>query len=163
MSRTFACLCLTFSAVAAHASTLVDGNSRLMLGRYTTAEAEPAKSMFEPLDLVAQITFPREHIVNVGDAVEHTLLRTGYALVERSALSPDAARFLQLPLPEAQRVLGPFSVQAILDVLVGPAWNWHRDNVNRKVWFTLAKEYSPGPRKLQPIEPLTATGTAGKE
>ena len=97
--------------------------------------------MFEPLDLVAQITFPREHVVNVGDAIEHTLLRTGYVLVERSALSADAARFLQLPLPEAQRSLGPFSVQGILDVLVGPAWNWHRDNVRRKVWFTLAKEY----------------------
>lgn len=149
MYRTFACLCLASVAATAHGTTLVDGNTRVMLGRYTTAEAEPAKVMFEPLDLVAQITFPREHVVNVGDAIEHTLLRTGYVLVERSALSADAARFLQLPLPEAQRSLGPFSVQGILDVLVGPAWNWHRDNVRRKVWFTLAKEY--GPRTLTPI------------
>lgn len=149
MYRTFACLCLASVAATAHGTTLVDGNTRVMLGRYTTAEAEPAKVMFEPLDLVAQITFPREHVLNVGDAIEHTLLRTGYVLVERNALSADAARFLQLPLPEAQRSLGPFSVQGILDVLVGPAWNWHRDNVRRKVWFTLAKEY--GPRTLTPI------------
>lgn len=149
MYRTIACSCLAFAAAAAHGTTLVDGNTRVMLGRYTTTEAEPAKAMFEPLDLVAQITFPREHVINVGDAIDHTLLRTGYALVERSALSADAARFLQLPLPEAQRSLGPFPVQGILDVLVGPAWDWHRDNIRRKVWFTLNQKY--GPRTLKPI------------
>jgi len=69
MYRTFACLCLASVAATAHGTTLVDGNTRVMLGRYTTAEAEPAKVMFEPLDLVAQITFPREHVVNVGDAI----------------------------------------------------------------------------------------------
>lgn len=149
MYRTIACSCLAFAAAAAHGTTLVDGNTRVMLGRYTTTQAEPPKAMFEPLDLVAQITFPREHVINVGEAIEHTLLRSGYALAERSSLSADAARFLQLPLPEAQRVLGPFSVQGILDVLVGPAWDWHRDDIRRTVWFTLNQKY--GPRTLKPI------------
>lgn len=149
MHRTLICLCLASTTATAQGSTLVDGNTRVMLGRYTTADATPAKSMYAPLDLVAQITFPREHVTNIGEAVEYTLMRSGFTLVERSALNADAARFLALPLPEAQRSLGPFSVQAILDVLVGPAWIWHKDNVRRKVWFTLSNEY--GPRTLQPI------------
>jgi hypothetical protein len=46
MYRTIACSCLAFAAAAAHGTTLVDGNTRVMLGRYTTTEAEPAKAMF---------------------------------------------------------------------------------------------------------------------
>ncbi|SUY94678.1 integrating conjugative element protein PilL, PFGI-1 class [Comamonas testosteroni] len=50
--------------------------------------------------------------------------------------------FLGLPLPEAQRTLGPFSVQDVLNVLVGTAWRWHTDHITRRVWFTLAKHPS---------------------
>lgn len=142
-----------------HASTLVDGNKRLMINRYTTAEAQPQQGLAEPLALVAQITFPREQVATVGEAIDYTLLRTGYALVDQQALPPDAKRFLGLPLPEAQRTLGPYSIQDMLAVLVGKAWSWHTDHVSRRVWFTLAS--SQAPRRLQPIvspQPAQQTG-----
>jgi len=159
-----ACLLLTIVAGAAHSTTLVEGNTRVLMGRYTTAEAEPTKALYEPLELIAQITFPREHVVTIGDAVNHTLLRTGYTLVPPQSLPAQASGFLNLPLPEAQRTLGPYSEQDMLDVLVGSAWKWHRDNVRRVVWFTLADAHAP--RRLQPIvspAPAPVQPAAAKE
>lgn len=141
---------LLLQCAAAHAApALVDGNTRVMLGRYSTVDAVPQQSLSEPLELVAQITFPREQVTTIGDAIEYTLLRTGYALPDPKGLPADVQRFLTLPLPEAQRTLGPFSVQDILNVLVGKAWQWQTDPVTRRVWFTLAN--APAPRRLQPI------------
>lgn len=135
--------------IPAIATTLVDGNKRLLIGRYSTAEAAPQQGLAEPLALVAQITFPREQVTTIGEAIEYTLLRTGYALMDTQAMPADARRFLGLPLPEAQRTLGPFSVQDMLAVLVGKAWTWHTDHVLRRLWFTLTTNQAP--RRLQPI------------
>ncbi|WP_198972028.1 PFGI-1 class ICE element type IV pilus protein PilL2 [Xylophilus sp. ASV27] len=140
---------LLLAGVVHGATPLVEGNKRIQLGRYTTADALPQQSLSEPLELVAHITFPREQVSTIGEAIAYTLLRTGYALPEPKGLAPDAQRFLALPLPEAQRTLGPFSVQDILNVLVGKAWVWQVDPVTRNVWFTLAS--GPAPRRLQPI------------
>lgn len=139
-------------ATAAHAVPLVDGNKRLQLGRYTTAEAVPQPNLADPLALVAQITFPREQVSTVGEAIDYTLLRTGYALVDAQALTQEARRFLGLPLPEAQRTLGPYSVQDMLNVLVGKAWAWHTDHVTRRLWLTLVNgAAAPVRRQLAPI------------
>lgn len=132
-----------FASMALLAMQLADGNKRLQLGRYTTAEALPQPHLNEPLALVAQLTFPHEQVTTVGEAIEYTLLRTGYALVDSQSLTSDARRFLGLPLPEAQRTLGPFSVQDVLNVLVGTAWRWHTDHITRRVWFTPAESVAP--------------------
>ena len=162
LRNSIACLLLTVVSTGYSTATLVEGNSRVLLGRYTTAEAEPTKALYEPLELVAQITYPREHVTTIGDAINHTLLRTGYSLVQPQSLPAQASGFLNLPLPEAQRTLGPYTVQDILDVLVGPAWKWQRDQVRRIVWFTLADAYAP--RRLQPIvSPAAATTAAEKK
>lgn len=161
LRNTIVCLLLSAAANTGFSSpTLVEGNTRVLLGRYTTSQAEPTKALFEPLELVAQISFPRGHVTTIGEAIDHTLMRTGYTLVQAQSLPPQAAGFLSLPLPEAQRTLGPFPVQDILNVLVGSAWTWQKDNVRRKVWFTLADAYVP--RRLQPIVSPAATG-AGKD
>ncbi|MXN30341.1 MULTISPECIES: PFGI-1 class ICE element type IV pilus protein PilL2 [Delftia] len=148
------------AAGVCHASTpLVDGNKRLQLGRYTTAEAQPQLGLNEPLALVAQITFPREQVTTIGEAIDYTLLRTGYALADLTALSPEARRFLGLPLPEAHRTLGPYSVQDMLAVLVGKAWSWQTDHVTRRVWFVLGNAGSAQPpRRLQPIVSPSKSG-----
>lgn len=149
LPRILASAALLAMAFNAHANPpLVDGNKRLQLGRYTTADALPPQNLNDPLALVAQITFPREQVTTIGEAVDYTLLRTGYALADTQALSADARRFLTLPLPEAQRTLGPYSVQDMLTVLTGKAWSWHTDQVTRRLWITLATQ---APRRLQPI------------
>lgn len=74
--------------------------------------------------------------------MRHTLLRTGWQAVDVAALSPEASRFLALPLPESQRMLGPYRVQDILDLLLGTTWQWHRDPVQRRLWFTVTPAYA---------------------
>ena len=143
----FSIVCaLAFGAVAAQPAntsmSLVDGGTQVVVGRYSTRPAQPSPGVAEPLDVVVQLSFPRQQVTTIGDALQHTLLRTGYTLVEPASLAPEAARFLQLPLPESQRELGPYRVQAVLDVLLGAAWNWHRDPLRRRVWFTVAPAYA---------------------
>lgn len=131
---------LGWLAMPAQAQAVGDGSVRI--GRYSTQQAAPVASAGDPLAVFATITFPRQQVRTVGDAVRHTLLRTGWQLVDIAALSPEAARFLALPLPESQRVLGPYRVQDILDLLLGTTWQWHHDPVQRRLWFTVTPAYA---------------------
>jgi type IV pili sensor histidine kinase/response regulator len=124
------------------AMPLVDGGSQVVVGRYSTRAAQPEPSVAEPLDVVVQLSFPRQQVTTIGDAVRYTLLRTGFTLADAGSLGPRAERFLQLPLPESQRELGPYRVQAVLDVLLGSAWAWHHDPLERRVWFTVAPAFA---------------------
>ncbi|GKS92653.1 hypothetical protein [Acidovorax sp. SUPP2539] len=131
---------LGWLAMPAQAQAVGDGSVRT--GRYSTQQAVPVASASDPLAVFATITFPRQQVRTVGDAVRHTLLRTGWQMVDVAALSPEAARFLMLPLPESQRVLGPYRVQDILDLLLGTTWQWHHDPVQRRLWFTVTPAYA---------------------
>lgn len=111
------------------------GGDELVLGRYTTSSAQPPSELAQPLDVVVAITFPRSTVATVGEAVQHALLRSGYRL-EQSGLAEPAQSFLRLPLPESQRQVGPYRLQAVLDLLVGSSWHWYADHAQRRVWFT---------------------------
>ncbi|MCR6481011.1 TcpQ domain-containing protein [Variovorax sp. ZS18.2.2] len=135
---------------------VVDGAAarpELRIGRYTTQSAEPAVDASDPLAVVAQISFPRATIRTIGDAVQHTLLRTGYTLADPTGLSPEASSFLNLSLPESQREIGPYRVRAILDVLLGSTWKWQLDPVRRRLWFTVDAAYAD---LLPPSTPISA-------
>lgn len=151
---------LASSAASAQPSntsmSLVDGGAQVVVGRYSTRSVQPSPAAAEPLAVVVQLSFPRQQVVTIGDAVRHTLLRTGFTLVEPVALAPEAARFLLLPLPESQRELGPWSVQAVLDVLLGAPWHWHHDPLQRRIWFTVAPAYAA---LTQPVSPLSSPAT----
>lgn len=116
------------------------GEGQMQVGRYTTTVAAPAEAAARPLDVYVQLSYPRQTVQTVGDAVRHTLLRTGWRLVEPSALAPQAAHLLNLPLPESQRVVGPYRARTVLEVLTGPNWQWHEDPIQRLVWFTVKAE-----------------------
>ncbi len=147
---------LLVAATAAAQTAPTTREGLLVLGRYTTQAAEPPPGAGEPLDVVAQISFPRAQVRTIGDAVQHTLLRTGYTLAEGVELAPEAGQFLTLPLPESQREVGPYRVQAILDVLLGPTWEWHRDPVRRRLWFTVAPSYAALVQPFQPAAHLAS-------
>ena len=114
-------------------------DGQMQIGRYTTTQAAPAAQASDPLSVFVRLSYPRQIVRTVGDAIDHTLMRTGWRLVDRAALSPEATRFLQLPLPESQRTLGPYSVRTLLGVLLGNTWRWQEDPVQRQVWFTSAQ------------------------
>ncbi|GKS95611.1 hypothetical protein [Acidovorax sp. SUPP2825] len=148
---------LGWLAMPANAQVVGDGSVRI--GRYSTQQAAPVASASDPLTVFATITFPRQQVRTVGDAVRHTLLRTGWQLVDVAALSPEAARFLALPLPESQRVLGPYRVQDILDLLLGTTWQWHHDPVQRRLWFTVTPAYA----QLTQASPAEASAGAASQ
>lgn len=123
---------------AAWAQTrLVDGGEQLQVGRYTTQSAQPPAELSDPLSVYAQLNFPRQAVATVGQALDYTLMRTGYRLVDIEALGDRARRFLSLPLPESQRRVGPYSVKTILEILLGSAWTLKTDPISRQVWFEL--------------------------
>lgn len=132
-----ACGAAAWQAAAAQVSVAAarSGGDELVLGRYTTSSARPPSELAHPLEVVVAITFPRSAVATVGEAVHHALLRSGYRL-EQSELAEPAQSFLRLPLPESQRQVGPYRLQAVLDLLVGSAWHWHTDHAQRRVWFT---------------------------
>jgi type IV pili sensor histidine kinase/response regulator len=90
------------------------------VGRYTTVSARPAESDANPLAVIAQVHFPRGVVVTVGDAVRYVLLRTGYRLVAPEALDERVKTVFALPLPDHQRVLGLYRVDAMLGALGQP-------------------------------------------
>ena len=124
---------------------VVEGD-QVQIGRYSTQAAEPPAELADPLAIYAQLNYPRQAVESVGAAMNYTLIRTGYRLVESDALTPSARAFLQLPLPESQRRMGPYQVRTILATLLGPAWTLHVDPVTRQVWFSLASEPTPAPQ-----------------
>ena len=125
------------------------GDGELLLGRYTTSQAQPPVELAQPLDVVVAITFPRSTVATVGEAVQHALLRSGYRMAHGDLAEP-AQRFLLLPLPESQRQVGPYRLQAVLDLLVGSAWHWHADHAQRRVWFSSAQAQAASATDLLP-------------
>ena len=124
----------------------VDDGQQMQLARYTTTLAKPSDEVADSLAVFIQINYPRQTVRSVGDAVRYTLERTGWRMVDTSALTPEAARFLTFTLPESQRSLGPYRARDVLQVLLGNTWVWHEDRVQRVVWFTV-------------IAPVQATAT----
>ena len=111
---------------------------QVQVGRYTTQSAQPTAELAEPLSVNAQLNFPRQTVSTVGQALDYTLIRTGYRMVDPMALSDQARSFLNLPLPESQRRMGPYSVRTILQILLSQTWTLNTDAISRQVWFELA-------------------------
>lgn len=135
-------------------------DGQMQVGRYTTTQAAPAAQASDPLSVYVRLSYPRQIVRTVGDAIDHTLVRTGWRLVDRTTLSPEAARFLQLPLPESQRTLGPYSVRTLLGVLLGDSWRWQEDPVQRQVWFIAAQAHAAQEGAGTAIEPAPSTTNA---
>ena len=109
---------------------------QVQVGRYTTQAGAPVATLADPLSVFAQLSYPRQTVNTVGEAMAHTLVRTGFRMVPTEALDEQARNFMSLPLPESQRRMGPHKVSDLLKTLLGPAWQLHSDPVTRQVWFT---------------------------
>jgi type IV pili sensor histidine kinase/response regulator len=120
---------------------LADNGRSVVLGRYSTSSAQPPEDLTEPIDAVAALTFPRQTVHTIRQAIDFTLLRSGYRF-DDGALSDAGRRFLDLPLPESQRQIGPYSVFTILGVLAGSAWRPLVNRVERTVSIALQPVYA---------------------
>lgn len=115
---------------------LVEHGTQMQVGRYTVVPSTPSDKVIEPLLVIAKLTFPRQTVVTIGDALNYVLMRTGYRLADDFSVS--AKTFLALPIPENQRAVGPYQVQDILAVLIGKSWTLTVDHRNRIVGFVSA-------------------------
>jgi type IV pili sensor histidine kinase/response regulator len=133
------------------------------VGRYTTVSARPAEADANPLAVIAQVHFPRGVVVTVGDAVRYVLLRTGYRLVAPETLDERVKTVFSLPLPDHQRVLGPYRVDAMLGALVQP-FRLVADPAARTVSYAApaarASTADAAPGATAATAPLPAPGSA---
>ena len=88
-------------------------------GRYTLVELVPEPAQRDLTRQVIEVSIPPTFDANVGDALRHVLLRTGYRLCDTT----EAAALYALPLPAAHLRLGPLPLRDALLALAGPAWN----------------------------------------
>lgn len=107
--------------------------------RYTLASTRPADAQRDPLNQIIEIRMPQQMVRTVGEGLRYLLLESGYSLC-----NGDATLFAELfskPLPAVQRTVGPVRLTEALQVLAGPAWRLHVDDVNREVCFVLRDQY----------------------
>jgi conjugative transfer region protein (TIGR03748 family) len=116
------------------ASAQIATPGELVVSRYTTMPAAPQSEETDPLSAIALITFPRGPVKTVGEAIGYLLLRTGYALDAQQ--DQTVTTVFSRPLPESQRQLGPYSVDALLRILMGKAFELHADPLHRIVSYS---------------------------
>ncbi|MCK0513215.1 hypothetical protein [Aromatoleum buckelii] len=142
-------LALALLLVVTGASATPPPPDHVRLARYTDAEPVPAAAVVDPLTVVATVHFPREQVRTVGDAVDYLLLRTGYRV---ASADPAATTLLALPLPESHRVLGPYPARAILQVLLGNAYDVKASPVDRTLAIALRDPGSAPPGAVATVE-----------
>ncbi|HEY2454461.1 MAG TPA: TcpQ domain-containing protein [Scandinavium sp.] len=122
--------------------------------RYMLVNTRPGDAQQDPLSQMVDVHMPAQLIKTVGDGLRYLLLESGYSLCSSDA-SAGSALFTKT-LPAVQRSVGPVRLSDALQLLAGPAWRMHVDDVNREVCFVLRdglRNFSPKPA----ISPLTAS------
>jgi type IV pili sensor histidine kinase/response regulator len=119
--------------------------------RYTLVELAPRPPQLDLMQQVVEVAIPTTLDANVGDAMRHVLLRSGYRLCD----SAEASVLYGLPLPAAHLRLGPLVLRDALLTLAGPAWDLSVDDVAREVCFqrkAAVRPTSTGPAQIGPIQ-----------
>lgn len=109
-------------------------------GRYVRVKAAMSRDaqaqIANPMTTIVSLTFPRETVVTVGDAVVHLLKRSGYGV--DAELGGDAhARLMAFDLPESQRRLDYVTVEQALALLGGWSYAPSIDHIHRTVAYGL--------------------------
>ena len=119
--------------------------------RYTLASTRPADAQRDPLNQIIEIRMPQQVVKTVGEGMRYLLLESGYSLCNGD--STIYSELFSKPLPAVQRSVGPVRLAEALQVLAGPAWRLHVDDVNREVCFILRDQY----RRFTPAQPVLSS------
>lgn len=122
--------------------TLAQSIESVQVSRYQTISTQAQSEQVDLLSPVIQVHFLSE-IKTIGDAVNHLLRYSGYALVDNKQQSQDLKNTLKKPLPLVDRDLGPVALRQALALLIGPAFDLVIDPLNRTINFQLKTEFSP--------------------
>lgn len=132
--------------------------TEVRVNRYTSVLSEPTVSEVLPLQSVIHISYPRD-VRSVGQALDYTLLRSGYRL--GTASSAEQSLFRDLALPESQRVLGPYTVERVLQTLIGSEWQLTVNHPARVVSFVALAPGQGAPSPLAPVPSHNVVDAAG--
>jgi conjugative transfer region protein (TIGR03748 family) len=124
-------------SVPAVPSNVRMARNETQVGRYTTVTTQPAEDEVNPLAVIAKVHFPRSVVTSVGEAVRYVLVRTGYQLGSEETLDPRVKAVFALRLPDNQRALGPYRVDAMLNVLMGRPYSLVADSSTRTVKYVV--------------------------
>ncbi|WP_318441737.1 PFGI-1 class ICE element type IV pilus protein PilL2 [Photobacterium leiognathi] len=133
-SKIATALLLVSAATTANAN-LIDNPDRLpqyVENGLTLINVDAPAEQKDPLMTVTSIVFP-QNVTTVGQALNYSLLRTGYTLIAASQLTPSANRLMQLPLPLVQRDIKQVTVRNLIDTLIGDGFDYRVDPVLRTV------------------------------
>lgn len=114
----------------------------IQAGQYQTISTQPQSEQVDLLSPIIQVHF-LSGIKTIGDAVNHLLRYSGYALVESKQQSPDLKNTLKKPLPLVDRDLGPIELKQALELLVGPAFDLTIDPLSRTINFQVKTKFEP--------------------
>jgi type IV pili sensor histidine kinase/response regulator len=106
----------------------------LTVARYSSVERVPSLAQQDPLAAPVVAVVPAS-VTRIGDAVATLLEPSGYRLSSPLGADPERAALLNLPLPEAHRVLGPLPLRTALKILAGPTFTLIEDPVHRLISF----------------------------
>lgn len=140
---------LLLSATTTASANLIDNPDRLpqyVENGLTLINVDAPTELKDPLMTVTSIVFPQS-VTTVGQALNYSLLRTGYTLIAPSRLTPSASRLMQLPLPLVQRDIKQVTVRNLIDTLIGDGFDYRVDPVLRTVKIIC-------PADLVPLEPI---------
>ena len=103
-------------------------NASSVVDRYTSIRSIETKAQSQPLSVEISIKFAK-NIINVKQAIDHLLLKSGYELDNNY----ESEKISHFRLPEVHRSIGPISLKRAIKVLLGPAWNLQVDELSRSV------------------------------
>lgn len=139
-----------------------DRKGETLINRYTALALEPDETIVNPIAVVARVTFPRTLVKTVGDAVKYLLIRTGYELPAESAIDPQVLLLFGKRLPDSHRELGPYRVDTMLNVLMGPSFIFIVDHERRSIVYRpLTGGAQPAVSAIVMPTPLATAGDHG--
>ena len=111
-------------------------SAEVQVGRYQSVRMQPDQTQVDLLSVLITRNFP-EPINTVGQAVAALLDGSGYRLLSPKLAESARSHLFAMPLPDAQRHLGPLSLRQALELLGGPAHRLVIEPTYRLVSFEL--------------------------
>lgn len=123
--------------------------SQTQIGRYSFIAARPTTGQQDLLSVTTAITIPSD-MRRVGDALDWLLRDSGYRLADDVVLSEEVVAMFDLPLPAAHRQFEAMPLNAVLGLMLGPAFRLVEDPVHRLIAFERCTDAS---------DPMSTGGT----
>ncbi|OEE38336.1 hypothetical protein A1QO_02855 [Vibrio genomosp. F10 str. ZF-129] len=102
------------------------------LSRFVQVDITPGYQQQDIRKAILSIDFDRD-VELIGQAINHTLLQTGFALGNHSSMDRQVMVLLSRPLPAVHRVFTDVTLEGVLQTLVGASMTIQYDDITRTI------------------------------